>query len=233
MAEQAQQESTSLSAVVADAAYGVALALEGERGSHALSGVLAQDDAVAVAAVRVLGADVLAPYALHGGAAGGGADESVVRKALAAYPPGADASEVSVWTYRGLVEASRTYLPGGPDTWPEAPRAGTQWVAADPWPRLSHRVSQLAALTLPGLAPELAAALAPRTEDLSRGFVRAVRRRDWLQSAGLGRWLSRLPDVPETLGLDAGLRYVHRMGEGDARVVLHVTAARRLHGRGA
>lgn len=239
MAEQAQQESISLSAVVADVAHGVALALEGGGGSYALSGVLAQDDAVAVAAIRVLGADVLAPYALHGGAAhgstahGAGADGSAVRRALAAYPPRADASEVSVWTYRGLVEASRAYLPGGPGAWPQEPRAGVEWARTDPWPRLSHRVSQLAALSLPGLGPELAAELAARTDDLSRGFVRAVRRRDWLQAAGLGRWLSRLPDVPDSLGLDAGLRFVRRMGEGDARVVLQVTAARRFHGRGA
>lgn len=233
MAEQAQQESTSLSAVVADVATGVALALEGECGSYALSGVLAQDDAVALAAIRVLGADVLAPYALHGGAARGGADETVVRKALAAYPPRADASEVSVWTYRGLVEASRAYLPGGPGGWPPEPPAESEWVRTEPWPRLAHRASQLAALSLPGLAPGLAADLAVRTEDLARGFVRAVRRRDWLQAAGLGRWLARLPDVPETLGLDAGLRYVRRMGDSDARVTLQVTAARRFHGRGA
>ncbi|WP_202239504.1 hypothetical protein [Streptomyces sp. SN-593] len=257
--------------MVADIATGVALALDGGRDSYALSGVLAQDDPVALAAIRVLGADVLAPYAPYadttaGGAAGRGAptpptsptstagtagtagphadrlaDEAIVRKALAAYPPGADASDVSVWSYRGLVEASRAFLPGGSasagspggqDGRPAEPRAGTDWLRTDPWPKLAHRASQLGALSLPGLAPALAEGLAARTEDLARGFVRAVRRRDWLQAAGIGRWLARVPDVPDTLGLDTGLAYVLRMSAGDPRVALHTAVARRFHGRG-
>jgi hypothetical protein len=217
---------------------------------------------------------VLAPYApaadtTTGRTAGRGdatrpgdaglADEALVRKALAAYPPGADASDVSVWSYRGLVEASRAFLPGsfgtggygtggygaagdggdggggagGQDGRPAEPQAGTGWPYSDPWPKLAHRASQLGALSLPGLAPALADGLAARTEDLARGFVRAVRRRDWLQAAGIGRWLARVPDVPDTLGLDTGLVYVLRMSGGDPRVALHAAVARRLHGRGS
>ena len=294
MAEHAQQNGP-LSAAVADVASGVALALRGEGGSYALSGLLAADEAVALAAVRVLGADVLAPYALdtraavatdsrpsggasartdprpyggpptHGQPGGGdrpgaydradpyrhpgppdgpgshrgsdgpgsqrGTDESVVRKALAAYPPKPGASEVSRWSYLGLAEASRVYLPGAGGGWP-TPQAGADWVRDDPWPQLAHRASQLAALCLPDLAPELAEALAGRTDDLARGFVRAVRRRDWLQAAGLGRWLSRMPAVPGSLGLDSGLVFVRRMSGGDPRVALHLTAAHRFHGLG-
>jgi hypothetical protein len=227
LAEQAQ-ENSPLSAAVADVAAGVALALDGESGSYALSALLAQDERVALAAVRVLGADVLAPYAAGGGA-GAAADGELVRKALAAYPPGADASDVSLWSYRGLAEAARAYAPGGGEPpGGAAGGAGDGWVAADPWPRLSHRASQLAALSLPGLAPALAAGLAARTDDLARGFVRAVRRRDWVQAAGVARWLVRAQDVPETLGLDAGLRYVRRMSAGDPRVALHTAAARRF-----
>ena len=258
MAEQAQ-ENSSLSTAVADVATGVALALEGGGGSYALSELLVRDDAVALAAIRVLGADVLAPYAgtgrpgrPNGRADGGrcgletsgggsgivpsdgarGADVRLVRAALAAYPPGADASDVTVWTYGGLAEAARAYLPGGSDGWPAAPSAGTRWLAQAPWPALAHRASQLAALSLPGLAPALAAGLAARTEDLARGFVRAVRRRDWLQAAGVGRWLAGMPHVPDTLGLDTGLVFVRRMSAGDPRVALHTAAARRFHERG-
>ncbi|WP_443060921.1 hypothetical protein [Streptomyces sp. NBC_00448] len=253
--------------MVADIATGVALALDGERDSYALSDVLAQDDPVALAAIRVLGADVLAPYApaadtTSGRTAGRGdatrpggaglADEAIVRKALAAYPPGADASDVSVWSYRGLVEASRAFLPGssgaggygaghsvggsgdgGQDGRPAEPQAGTDWLYSDPWPKLAHRASQLGALSLPGLAPAIADGLTARTEDLARGFVRAIRRRDWLQAAGIGRWLARVPDVPDSLGLDTGLVYVLRMSGGDPRVALHAAVARRFHGRGA
>lgn len=236
MAEQAQ-ENSSLSTVVADVANGVALALDGECDSYALSALLAQDDTTALAAVRVLGADVLAPYALGGDASGRGAlgrdpDGQVVRKALAAYPPGSDASDVSLWSYRGLVEASRAFLPANGEDWPVQPPAGDAWLRTDPWPKLAHRAAQLAALSLPGLAPALAAGLAARTDDLARGFVRAVRRRDWLQAAGVGRWLVRAPGVPDSLGLDAGLTYVRRMSGGDPRVALHATAAQRFPGGG-
>ncbi|MFI9257555.1 hypothetical protein ACIGT4_07495 [Streptomyces sioyaensis] len=232
MAEQTQG-AVPLSAVIADAATGVALALRGEGGPYALSGILRHNDALTPAAVRVLGADALAPYAMeHRGAPVAPEDEAVVRQALAAYPPGADASEVSSWTYRGLVEASHAFLPAGAQPWPPPPEAATAWVDSTPWPKLSHRVSQLAALALPGLAPGLAEQLTERTDDLSRGFVRAVRRRDWLQAAGLGRWLSRLPDVAPTLGLDSGLAFVRQMGGADPRVALHIVAAQRFYGRG-
>ncbi|MEU9113200.1 hypothetical protein AB0D04_15805 [Streptomyces sp. NPDC048483] len=218
--------------MIADAATGVALALRGEGDPYALSHILRQGDAVSLAALRVLGADALAPYALDHRVCPGGDDERVVREALAAYPPGADASEVSVWSYRGLVEASHSYLPGGAAHWPQPPPAGADWVTADPWPKLTHRASQLAALALPGLAPGLAESLTARTDDLARGFVRAVRRRDWLQAAGVGRWLARMPEVPQSLGLDAGLAFVRQMSGGDARVALHVVAAQRFYGRG-
>ncbi|MEU9486106.1 hypothetical protein AB0D83_20980 [Streptomyces decoyicus] len=232
MAEQTQG-AVPLSAVIADAATGVALALRGEGDPYALSSILRQSDVLAPAALRVLGADALAPYAVeHRGAPVGADDEEVVRQALTAYPPGADASDISVWSYRGLVEASHAFLPGSAQHWPPPPEAAAGWVEADPWPKLSHRVSQLAALALPGLAPGLAEQLTARTDDLARGFVRAVRRRDWLQAAGLGRWLARLPDAPQTLGLDSGLAFVRQMGGGDPRVALHVVAAQRFYGRG-
>jgi hypothetical protein len=250
LAEQAQGISP-LSTVVADVAQGVALALRGGGGSYALSGVLPRDAPVAPAAVRVLGADALAPYALTPGAAHGptatvtadtgtdadtdtdAADRALVRDALAAFPPGAGASDVSVWSYRGLVAAARAFLPGDADGWPPEPPAATDWVTATPWPELAHRASQLASLSLPGLGTPLAGRLAERTDDLARGFVRAVRRRDWLQAAGLGRWLAGLPDVPDSLGLDSGLVFVRQMSGGDPRVTLHITAAARFHGRGS
>ena len=232
MAEQTEG-AVALSAMVADAATGVALALQGEGDRYALSGMLPQGDPLALAAIRVLGADVLAPYAVNRLAAPFAEDdETVVRQALAAYRPKADASVVSVWSYRGLIEASRMFLPADAQQWPEAPEAETDWAESEPWPKLSHRVSLLAALALPGLAAGLAEHLAARTDDLSRGFVRAIRRRDWLQAAGLGRWLARFPDVPPTLGLDNGLAFVRQMGGADPRVTLHVVAAQRFHGRG-
>lgn len=71
-------------------------------------------------------------------------------------------------------------------------------------------------------------AAANRAVDLSRGFVRAVRRRDWLQAAGAGRWLAAIGGEPATLGLERGLDFVELMGGHDPRVTLHVRAARLL-----
>ncbi len=65
-----------------------------------------------------------------------------------------------------------------------------------------------------------------RPVDVARGFVRAVRRRDWQQAAGAGRWLTLLDGVPDTLGLEAGLDFVRLMGGGDPRVALQLEAAR-------
>ncbi|WP_369199801.1 hypothetical protein [Streptomyces sp. PU-14G] len=232
MSEQAPA-AAALSAVIADAACEIALALRGEGDPYALTRTLRQDDALAPAAVRVLGADALAPYAVpsHPGPDGAGAaDAAMVQETLAAFPPDG-ASAVSGWSYRGLLEAGRTLLPGHAAHWSPPPEPAGDWLETDPWPRLSHRVSQLASMALPGLAPTLTARLAERTDDLARGFVRAVRRRDWLQSAGLGRWLAGLPHPPPTLGLDSGLRFVEQMS-GDPRVAVHVAAARRFFGQG-
>ncbi|WP_246562287.1 hypothetical protein [Streptomyces roseirectus] len=224
MAEQAQ-EAVPLHTAVADAATGVTLALR-EGGPYAVSRVLRPEDPLTPAAVRVLGADTLVPYTLGHGPAGD--DGPLVRQALAAYPPTAG-SAVSAWSHHGLAQAARTLLPG---PWPAGGEPDTDWTARETWPRLSHQVSQLASLATPGLAPALEARLAERTVDLSRGFVRAVRRRDWLQAAGVGRWLARLPGVPDSLGLDAGLVFVAHWGAADPRVVLQVEAARRLFGTG-
>jgi hypothetical protein len=226
------EASLPLSSVVADVAAGAALALRDGGGPYALSLVFRPGNALAPAAVRVLGADALAPYALgRGERPSKREDAQVVREALTTFAPGADASEVSKWSYRGLVEAAHAFLPADGDAWPSPPEADNSWTGGDPWPRLAHRASQLAALALPGLVPDLAEALAERTEDLARGFVRAVRRRDWLQAAGVGRWLAGFPDVPPTLGLERGLAFVGHMSGGDSRVSLNIMAARHVNGR--
>jgi hypothetical protein len=123
-------------------------------------------------------------------------------------------------------DAPRPAAPAGED------RAGpgTEWTREAGWQELTHRLALLASLAVPTAGCPLAEAAARRSVDVARGFVRAVRRRDWLQAAGAGRWLAVLPDVPESLGLDGGLEFVSLMGAGDARVVLHVQAARLLMG---
>jgi hypothetical protein len=79
----------------------------------------------------------------------------------------------------------------------------------------------------------VARAARSRPVDVARGFVRAVRRRDWQQAAGAGRWLTLLDGVPDTLGLDGGLDFVELMGGSDPRVALQVAAARAMRRAGA
>lgn len=79
----------------------------------------------------------------------------------------------------------------------------------------------------------MARAARRRPVDVARGFVRAVRRRDWQQAAGAGRWLTVLDGVPDTLGLETGLDFVELMGGSDPRVTLQVQAARVMRVAGA
>jgi hypothetical protein len=187
-------------------------------------------DAGQVAAVRVLGADVLAPHTLLGRATAA-CDVEAARAALAAHAPEPGASAATSWTYWGLCDAVCSIDPaagrGAVVAEPDA-----CWARTVPWPVLAHRVAGLAALAVPGAGHALARALSARVTDVARGFAWAVRRRDWLQAAGVGRWLAVLPGEPASLGLDAGLRFVRHLGAGaDARVDLHVEAALLIRGR--
>lgn len=228
MAEQVQGNSV-LSAAVADVAHGVALAL-GEGGSYALSGVLVADEAVALAAIRVLGADVLAPYAATRQAARGREDESMVRGALAAYPRARALPTSRYGTTRGWWKPPGSFCPAAPGRprsrsarngsvslpgrrWRTAPR-NWRHCPCPAWPPRSPRHWPPVRMTWPGDS------YAPYS------------RRDWLQAAGVGRWLART-DVPASLGLESGLAFVRHMSRGDARVSLHISAARRFRGPGS
>ncbi|TDV53933.1 hypothetical protein [Actinophytocola oryzae] len=184
-------------------------------------------DTVRVAAVRVLGADVLAPHALLGHETAAG-DLEAARAAVAAFAPGPTAPVTTFWTYWGLCDAVRSIEPLGRREAPVA-RPDAAWVRDVPWPELAHRLALLAALATPGSGDALTRELSTRVSDVARGFAWAVRRRDWLQAAGVGRWLTLLDGVPRSLSLDTGLEFVRHLGaDADARVDLHVQAARMI-----
>jgi hypothetical protein len=209
-----------LPGAVRDLARAVSSALDGAGRDDVWSPAGGQDDPVTVAAVRVLGADVLAPTTLRGRPPL--VDPSSVEQACTLYEPTPGSTPVTVWSHWGLREAlRRTAGPAGAEP---APQPDAEWLHDLPWQRMAHHLAQLASLAVPG-ATALHEAAARRPVDLARGFVRAVRRRDWLQAAGAARWLALTPGVPASVGLEKGVEFVARMGGHDARVTLHVTAA--------
>jgi hypothetical protein len=182
---------------------------------------------LALAAVRVVGADAVLPSVLRHTPAGPD-DLAVFGAAVHAYPPPSDASPTSAWSHWAMRRAL-SRLGGTPDTSPDAthdaaPRAA--WLDGATWQSLTHQLAVLAPLAVPGEDCAVTRVARERPVDVARGFVRAVRRRDWLQAAGAGRWLVLLDGVPDTLGLEAGLAFVAQMGGTDPRVALQVEAAR-------
>ncbi len=181
-------------------------------------------DGLALAAVRVVGADAALPSVLHRTPPEPD-DLAVFSRAVHAYPPPSDASPTSVWSHwamkRTLLRLDAS-LDGAAGHDPE-PRAA--WLDDASWQSLTHQLAVLAALAVPAGDSAVARVARARPVDVARGFVRAVRRRDWLQAAGAGRWLVLLDDVPPTLGLEAGLDFVAQMGCADPRVVLQIEAA--------
>ncbi|MEV0638341.1 hypothetical protein AB0I77_26030 [Streptomyces sp. NPDC050619] len=229
-----KQSGTSirLTGAVQDLASEVVSALRG--GDHLPLGdsLLGRDETgpsgdLTLAAVRVLGADVLLPNVLRS-VPSDPDDLAVVRKAVKAFPPSADASPTSLWSHWAMERAlprSAAPLDGARA---DGTEPGAEWLDEAPWQFLTHQLAVLAPLALPAEDCAVARAARRRPVDVARGFVRAVRRRDWLQAAGAGRWLTVLDGVPETLGLESGLAFVAQMGGDDPRVALQVQAARLL-----
>lgn len=182
-------------------------------------------DGVALAAVRVVGADAVLPGILHRTPPDPD-DLALFSRAVDAYPPPPNAAPTSVWSHWAM---RRALL--GPDASSDGARdlgtePGAAWLDDASWQSLTHQLAVLAPLALPGQDCAVARVARSRPVDVARGFVRAVRRRDWLQAAGAGRWLVLLDDVPETLGLEAGLEFVAQMNRDDPRVALQIEAAR-------
>ncbi|MFD0312958.1 hypothetical protein [Streptomyces flavalbus] len=228
------ESSTSalLQGTVLDLATDVVSALRS--GDHARAGSTppppgGASEALARAAVRVLGADTLLPSVLLP-LPPDPARLTLFEQAVAAHPPGADAAPTVVWSHWAMTRTLRRLgrspdgTDGAVDREPDA-----SWLADATWQHLTHQLAVLAPLALPGEDCAVARAARRRPVDVARGFVRAVRRRDWRQAAGAGRWLTLLDGVPDTLGLAAGLDFVRLMGGDDPRVALQLEAARLLH----
>ncbi|MET9506570.1 hypothetical protein ACFYO5_21145 [Streptomyces sp. NPDC006259] len=228
-----EQSGTSplLLGTVQDLAAGVVSALRG--GDHTPSaGRAAVDDGaeqLLLAAVRVTGADLLLPNVLLR-TRPDEAELTVFRKAVAAFPPRPDTAPAIRWSHWAMTRTLRGFEPPGPQGYggDGPPEPDATWLDDAPWQTLTHRLAVLAPLAVPDVDCAVTRAARRRPVDVARGFVRAVRRRDWQQAAGAGRWLTLLDGVPPALGLEAGLDFVELMGDTDPRVTLQVQAARTM-----
>lgn len=182
---------------------------------------------VTAAAVRVLGADLLLPHVLTRTPPLPDTLEAF-RQAVRAFPPRSGAAPAVEWSHWAMRRTLHRFDPAGTHAEPGADRLGDAT-----WQSLTHQLAVLAPLAVPGEDCAVARAARGRPVDLARGFVRAVRRRDWLQAAGTGRWLTLLDGVPDTLGLESGLDFVDLMGGSDPRVALQLAAARATRRAGA
>jgi hypothetical protein len=221
-------------------------------GFSATSGLVA-----AVGAVRLLGADVLAPYVLTGQALLP-EESAAVRLALSALPPaqqppaappyGLEPPWVRAWIDWGLVTLLGRLDPAAfpaPVPQPQqpppcdgnAPRhrsaAGTadhlDGGGAEGWVPWSLRMGRLASLALPGLCSPVHEAARSGALALARGATRALLRRDFPTAARITRWLAWLTADGTSLPLDVALltEDIALRGGGD-RCLLDAAISRRL-----
>ncbi|MEU3066748.1 hypothetical protein AB0935_17640 [Streptomyces sp. NPDC007027] len=221
--------SSPLAGAVHDLATEVVLALRSGDHLATVCGAagIDEENRTGIAAVRVIGADLLLPSVLYGRHPHPG-DVAVLDRAVREFPPKPDAPAATAWSHWHMISTLQRMAPPAPGAAAPGPYAepDAAWLEETPWQAFTHQLSVLAPLAVPAAPSAVRRAAANRAVDLARGFVRAVRRRDWLQAAGAGRWLAAIGGEPASLGLDRGLDFVELMGGHDPRVTLHVRAAR-------
>ncbi|MFJ6611079.1 hypothetical protein ACIQPT_12420 [Streptomyces sp. NPDC091289] len=226
--------SSPLAGAVHDLATEVVLALRSGDHLATVCGAagIDEENRTGIAAARVIGADLLLPSVLYGRHPHPG-DIAVLDRAVREFPPKPDAPAATAWSHWHMISTLQRMAPPPPGATTPGSGSGTAfaepdaaWLEEAPWQAFTHQLSVLAPLAVPAAPSAVQRAAANRAVDLSRGFVRAVRRRDWLQAAGAGRWLAAIGGEPATLGLERGLDFVELMGGHDPRVTLHVRAAR-------
>jgi hypothetical protein len=190
----------------------------------AVSGLVA-----AVGGVRLLGADVLAPYVLTRQALPV-EDAAAVRLAFSALPPaqqpslapprGPEAPWVRAWVDWGLAGVLARLDPDtpcvpvamaqGPPPWDaRAPRRSSATADAgnrgEGWVGWSLRMGQLASLALPGLHGPVHDGAVSGALALARGATRSLLRRDFATAARITRWLAWLTAHGVAVPLDVSL----------------------------
>lgn len=234
-------------AAAADAlAVGVLGALRGGVGSSPLVArhVDSSSDAlVALAAVRVVGADTFSPHVLVG-AAFHAADAAAVARSFTAFPPAVTApvsarrrgtsarTDERTAAWRDWATAQLLARFGGAHVSVPVPEHDGALADTSDWQRWSVRMAQLSPLAIPGLDGPVHEAARRAALPLGRGATRSVLRGDFATAARLVRWLARLHHDRVALPLDAVpvLEHVHLLGGASPRTALDIAVARHLLG---
>ncbi|MFE4452510.1 hypothetical protein [Streptomyces sp. NPDC056796] len=189
----------------------------------------APDTLGALAAVRVLGADLFSPHLLRGHPLPA-QDAAVVAKAFDAFPPSGTAEEAAV-ARRDHATAVLLARLSGDDTLravaPVPPDDAGLTRTAD-WSAWCVRMAQLAPLATLGLDGPVHQAAREGVLPLSRGVSRSILRRDFPTATRLVRWLAWLHHEGAELPLDPGLvaEHVWLVGGAGPRTALDLAIAR-------
>jgi hypothetical protein len=181
------------------------------------------DRTSALAAVRIIGADVVVAQHLAGTSAEP-ADRAVITEALEV--SGSHAPDPLLdWQEWALARAAGSSARPTPVRLPFAPE--------ESWKSFPGRLASLAALAVPRFDGPLHEAVRERPIDIARGATRAMLRRDHPTTAALGRWLALLHVYGVALPLDVArlLTHARLVGVIDARTALDLAVAQQLlHG---
>jgi hypothetical protein len=220
-------------ALLADRVLGVLL----DGGAVDLAGFVDSfaNRAAALAAVRLVGADVFAPHALSNRPPGDH-DAAVIHESCVAFPPICRPvtweQRVTAWrdwaTRRML---ARVTQPDG--TLPDATAPGEPADVLGPpedWQRWSGCVAQLSTLALPGAGDPVARAVGDARLALAKGATRAVLRRDYGTAARLARWVALLCGAGARRPLDPArlIEHLRLQAGAEPRLLLHLAIASQL-----
>ncbi|MER6553136.1 hypothetical protein FKO01_37345 [Mesorhizobium sp. B2-3-3] len=224
--------SHSAFAEAADAlAVSVLGALSGTGGAVQLARYVddAPDTLAALAAVRVLGADVFSPHLL-GGDPFQAQDAAVVAKAFDAFPASGAPDEPAV-AHRDHATAVLLARLSGDDTLrtvAPAPPEDAALAPRDDWSGWCVLMAQLAPLATLGLDGPVHEAARAGVLSLSRGVSRSILRRDFPTALRLVRWLAWLRHEGAELPLDPDVAAEHALlvGGTGPRTALDLAIAR-------
>ncbi|UFQ19799.1 MULTISPECIES: hypothetical protein [Streptomyces] len=217
----------------------------------------ADDPKAALAAIRIVGADLFAPCllrntALHPKDAAAVEQSFTVFPAAVTAPPPPPEGPAEPWLIAWQDWATATLLAHLTDSGPGmsgavlAPRPAGAPVLGEPglgvaagtapatdsgtgWQRWSVRMGQLAPLALPRLEGPVQVAARAAPLALARGASRAVLRRDFPTAARIVRWLALLSVEGVPVPLDPAPLVEHlRLHGGGPRLALDVAIAGRL-----